>query len=101
MRIRRSEEQWTELAKNFKISGISLTAWCREKGISKSSFYPYLKKISAKDLPVEQIWGEILFPRNIENSPIPLKIGSMPIDIKIGFYKETLLDVLSMIMKLC
>jgi hypothetical protein len=36
------------LAKDYRLSGLKLTAWCRERGISKSFFYPYLKKFDFK-----------------------------------------------------
>ncbi|MBC2579088.1 IS66 family insertion sequence element accessory protein TnpA [Clostridium sp. DJ247] len=101
MRNRKSQEQWMVLVKEYKASGLNLTAWCKEKGISKSSIYPYLKKFSSEAESSEQKWGLITISKSIETSPISLKIGAVTLDIKSGFDKETLGDILSVVMKLC
>ena len=101
MNKRKSEEEWMTIIKAFKASGINLTTWCRENGICKGSIYPYIKKFDTSDEPREQKWGSIKIPKNIEASSITLKVGAIAIDIKNGVDKETLADVLSVIMKLC
>ena len=101
MENRKSEDRWMETVKDFKSSGSNLSAWCREKGICKSSIYPYIKKYKNQVEPVEQKWGEISIPKSIERSPISFKIGAITFDIKSGFDKEMLNDILSVVMKLC
>jgi hypothetical protein len=101
MRKRRSKEEWDALVKDYKISGLSLTAWCREKGISKSSIYPYLKKFNREAETCEQKWGAIIIPKIIESPSISVKVGDVTLDIKKGFDKGTLADVLSVVINLC
>ena len=102
MNKRKSEEQWMQLVKNFNSSGLNVTAWCRESGISKGSFYTYLNKFKALAAePSEQKWGAITIPKNIETSSISLKVGNITLDIKSGFNKETLKDILSVVTNLC
>jgi len=101
MTKRKSNEEWMLLAKDYRSSGLKLTVWCRERGISKSSFYPYLKKSKALAEPLEPKWGSITMPKHIETSSILLKVGTITLDIKCGFDKETLRDVLNVVMKLC
>ena len=101
MNKRKSKEQWMALINEFKASGLNLTTWCREKGICKSSIYPYITKFNTPVKPSEQKWGSIIIPRNVEASSISLKIGSISIDIKNGVDKVTLSDVLNVILKLC
>lgn len=106
MRKRRSKAQWIELVKEFKSSGLNLTAWCRENSISKNSIYPYLKKYKnqseTKQVETkEQNWGAISIPKNIENPAISLKMGSITLNVKSGFDKKTLSEVLSVVMELC
>lgn len=43
---RRTEKQRMELVNDYKTSNLNITAWCREKGISKNPFYPYLGKLN-------------------------------------------------------
>jgi len=102
MNKRKSEEQWMELIKEHNLSGLNLTAWCKEKKLSKSSFYPYLKKFRALAAETsEQKWGAIAIPKNVEASSISLKVGNTILYIKDGFDKETLTDVLIVVLKLC
>lgn len=98
---RRSKEQWKLLVEDFKVSGLSLAAWCREKNISKSSIYPYIKTFDNNIKASEQNWGVVAIPKITAESSISLKIGSITLDIKSGFNKETLSDVLSVVTKLC
>src|SRR5690349_5130588 len=101
MKIKRSKEEWVALVKDYRTSGLGLTAWCSEKGISKSSIYPYLKKLNRETEASEQKWGIITIPKNIESAAISLKVGAITLDIKNGFNKETLADILSIVMSLC
>jgi len=98
---RRSKEQWMLLVEDFKASGLSLAAWCREKNISKSSIYPYIKTFDNNVKDSDQKWGVVTLPQTSTESAISLKIGSITLDIKSGFNKETLSEVLSVVTKLC
>jgi len=102
MNKRKSEEEWMQLVKKFNSSGLNVTAWCRENGISKGSFYPYLNKFKAlANEPSEQKWGAIAIPKNIETSSISLTVANITLNIKSGFDKETLKDILSIVTNLC
>jgi hypothetical protein len=102
MNKRKSEAQWMALVEEHSSSRLNLTAWCREKGICKGSFYPYLKKFKAIAAETsEQKWGAVVIPKSCETSSISLKVGTITLDIKNGFDKETLVDVLSVVMTLC
>lgn len=98
---RKSKEQWMTLVKDYETSGLNITAWCRAKGIRKSSFYQYIKKIDKRTQPSEQKWGLITIPKNIGTSLISLRVGAITLDINSGFDKETLADVLNVVMKQC
>lgn len=102
MNKRKSVEEWTALVKEYNSSGLNLTAWCKEKELSKSYFYPHLKKIKSIAAETsEQKWVAIALPESVEKSSISLKVGNITLDIKNGFDKEILLNVLSVVMKLC
>lgn len=102
MNKRKPETQWIELIREYNSSGLNLTVWCKEKKLSKSSFYPHLKKFKALAAePFEQKWGALAMPKSVEAPSILLKVGIITLDIKNGFDKETLMDVLSVVMKQC
>ena len=101
MHKRKSEKEWLELVKEYTTSGLNLTAWCKKNNICKSSIYPYLKKIKASASETsEQKWGVLALPKRLEVAPISLKIGTITLEIKNGFEKETLADILSVVIKL-
>lgn len=103
MKIRRSKEEWMLLVSDYTNSGLTLTEWCREKGISKSSIYPYIKQyaVPTEILSDNGIGVEMPLPRNIENSFITLKVGDVSLDIKSGFDKKVLSDILKVVMSVC
>jgi hypothetical protein len=51
--MRKSTEQWMTGVKDNKVSGINLIAWCRNKGLSKSSIYPYINKLNKTNEQLE------------------------------------------------
>ena len=97
----RSEEQWMELIKEYTVSGLNITDWCSKKKLNKSSFYRHLKKVQAPAAePLEQKWVSITLPKRVEAPSISLTVGTFTLDIKNGFDKETLMDILGVVMKL-
>lgn len=92
---RRTKDQWATLVKDFRASGLSLGAWCRNNGISKSSIYPYLNKNQQEVNMSKQEWGKVTIANPIEEQPIVLKVRNITLDIKSGFNKETLSDILT------
>lgn len=45
-RIRRGEEQWTEIFQRFAASGLGSRAFCRKAGVSPSSFQRWRKRLA-------------------------------------------------------
>lgn len=101
MRKKRSAEEWMNLVNEYKVSNLTLSVWCRKNEISKSSIYPYIKKYEESLNPSAQSWGEITIPKNTELSPISLKIGDVTLDIKSGFDKQMLADILRVVRNQC
>ncbi|WP_170065711.1 hypothetical protein, partial [Clostridium vincentii] len=65
------------------------------------TFIAYKKKSEAVAGENTLEWGSVAIPKKFETSSISLKIGDIILDIKNDFNKETLKDVLNIIMKLC
>lgn len=57
-RVKRTDDEWRELIRQCQASGMSMRAWCREHGISESTFYNRISRMrnsSGKaELPVFQ-----------------------------------------------
>ena len=97
----KSEKQWMELIKEYNASGLNITDWCGNKKLNKSSFYRHLKKVQAPTAePIEQKWVSIALPKRFEAPSISLTIGTFTLDIKNGFDKETLMDILGVVINL-
>ncbi|WP_341458739.1 IS66 family insertion sequence element accessory protein TnpA, partial [Clostridium vincentii] len=77
MAERRSKEEWMILLKEYKVSGVNQTAWCREKGINKGTFIAYKKKSEAVAGENTLEWGSVAIPKKFETSSISLKIGDI------------------------
>lgn len=75
--IRRTEAQWMQLVNDFKSSGLSLTAWCGENKINKSSISRYIQKYNKQANSKQQEWGVAAIPKSLEKSSILLKIGAV------------------------
>lgn len=59
MNKKRSKEEWRQLVEEYKTSELSLTNWCKEKNISKSTIYPYVKRYSKENIEITpQQWDQ-------------------------------------------
>lgn len=103
MKKRRSKQEWMSLVSQYMNSGLSMTKWCKENGVSVSSIAPYVKQYATPSeiLSDNQNWVEMPLPRNIEKSLITLKVGAVSLDIKEGFDKKVLSDILKVVMSIC
>lgn len=96
---KRSLDEWMILVSKYKNSGENLTTWCKENKISKSSIYPYINKAKTQG-PIES-WGSLSMEEPIQKSSISLTIGNITLDIKDGFNKSTLQDILTVVNNIC
>lgn len=101
MNKRRSENEWFKIIEEFKASELNLTAWCKSKGISKSSIYPYIKKFNSQTTFPETKWVSVPFVNSTDSIMFTLRVGSIDLDIRKGFDKNELADILSVIVKPC
>ena len=99
--LRRTEAQWMELIKNFKSSGLNLTALCQENKINKSSISRHIQEYNKRVNLKQQEWGVVHVPKSVEKSQISLKLGPITLEVKNNFDKKTLSEILSVVMDLC
>ena len=46
---RTSDKKWTELIRQQRQSGLSVSAFCRDRGFSDQAFYYWRKRLSGRD----------------------------------------------------
>jgi transposase-like protein len=47
VRVRRSEKQWIEILKRFESSGVGSKEFCRQEGVSPSSFQRWRRRLGS------------------------------------------------------
>lgn len=104
IKIRRNEDEWRELYKKYKSSGLNLTAWCRENKIGKTTMYKNVILFEKEEAKAPE-WAPVIIEKNnkrdIVKEALVLNIKEVSISIKDGFNKKTLEDVLEVITKVC
>lgn len=84
---KRGREEWRNLVKEQKQSGMSISAWCRARGI-KESTYTYWRQQYQND----QASGQ--FVRIDQGEPVTVICGRCRIEVRRGFDKDALKRVL-------
>ena len=70
--IRRSEEQWRELVVGQEASGKSQEAYCQARGISKTTFWKWRRRLKRRG------------PAFVELTPEVGRRGSARVEVEIG-----------------
>jgi len=89
---KRKRLNWKELVAEHELSGKSVRAFCGEKGIAANSFYVNRKKLKIQDFVQIGVSKE-----EVRKEPIILTYRGLRIEIKPGFCKKTLHEVLSVV----
>ena len=105
IKVRRNENEWRVLYKKYKASGLNLTAWCRENKIGKTTMYKNAMMFEKEKAADNLEWAPIIIENNnkqdVGKESLVLNIKEVSINIKDGFNKKTLEDVLEVIRKIC
>jgi transposase-like protein len=91
------DKRWQELIRQHEQSKLSVTAFCREHGISDQSFYNWRKRLSGSE-PVRFALVEAGAPVTNDKTPIELILaGGDRLRIPPGIDAATLRTVLSVL----
>jgi hypothetical protein len=97
-------ELWIKRASEYNSSNMGAAEWCRINNLKKSQLWYWLKKFKDEDIKIKTEWIEAnvdaIEPSTYENTMV-IKIGLASIEIKTGFDKLLLEDVVQMLYKLC
>lgn len=96
-------KEWEAEITAFKASGQTATAWCAAKDIKPSKFHYWLRKYKSNDKPSQSShWLPVEVDEGHSNAPVVLiKMGKAVVEVKPGYDKELLCDVLRTLTALC
>jgi len=94
---------WERRFKEFESSGKTIAAWCKEHSIKENQFFYWRKKLRSDQPQYNQPvkWLSLDMDVDREEQPaadsISIHIGQAAIEIKKGFDKELLRDILKVL----
>ena len=89
--------RWRVLIADQHQSGRTVTAWCRDCGIEKNTFYGWRKRLSGKGDPVSPRFVSVALAAETVSAGLTLKIGHVSVEINSGFDRDLLADVLTVL----
>lgn len=100
-KTKKSKEEIIKIVKAFKASNKTKEQWCKEKKMGTSTLYRY-EKIFEKEGKNTDDWKQIIVPiEHKEPSKIKMSIGKVNIEIDDEINKESLRQILSVVIELC
>lgn len=63
IKVRRNEDEWRELYKKYKSSGLNLTAWWRENKISKTTMYKNVTLFDKEEAKAPE-WAPVIIEKD-------------------------------------
>ena len=96
-------KQWTGRIQEYRISGMTLKAWCETNGINIKTYYYWLHKIRTKVCDETETHVIVPLPihRHDTGVSITVNIGSISIQIVDGTSFETITAVLDVCKRIC
>ena len=100
------QTQWEARISEFRDSGLSQSAWCKTKKINLRTFnYWFLKSNKAVSQTIKPLnWVSIKtieMNEAPESSTLSVKIGQAIVEVKSGFDKKLLLNIVEALSSLC
>jgi len=100
LKISNKAEKWKQLISEYRSSGLTAKAWCElnQKSIHKLRYWiTQFNKEKSSGESGPQWFSFSMQEHDTLNSPIILKIGTITIEVAAGFYKNVLVNVLSVV----
>jgi hypothetical protein len=98
---------WVKRTSEYKASGMGVSEWCKISNVKKSQVWYWLKKFRDEKTTdkTKTQWMEAnvenIKPTNNKENIVVIKIGPASIQIKPGFDKSLLEDVIKVMTKIC
>lgn len=98
---------WRARLEDHRVSGLSIAAWCRKKGIPDHQFYYWKKKFAPKDgdekTPTAVEWAPVVVADEPEPTEptqdygITIHVGHAFIAVRPGFNEALLTDIIKVL----
>ena len=94
--------EWRLRFDEQRASGLSVSAWCREQGIEKNTFYGWRKRLSESPTVSAPRFIALAVDRSVKVPPpasasLTLRIGRIAVEVASGFDGGLLCDVLDIV----
>jgi transposase-like protein len=101
--------EWRRRFDDQRSSGLTVSAWCRKRGITKNTFYGWRKRLAQPPAPggsapqfvavaVErQLNAPAVEPSTSSASHLTLRVGRIVVEVASGFDPALLADVLGVL----
>lgn len=90
---------WKKRLAEYKASGKSITAWCKEQGLTEGQYHYWRRKLGSEptiiDQPVKWVAVDLNVPAEKErpSDPIAVHIGQFTVEVKSGFDESLLRNI--------
>lgn len=95
-------EMWRQRVEACRSSGQSVAAWCREHHVSEQQMRYWLKRFPLKPVaPVSPAWIPVLWDDRSVDGGVTIRAGKVMIEVRPGFDRELLADVVEALTVRC
>jgi len=95
--IEERREKWIVLFAEQQSSGLTVTAWCREHGIEKNTFYRWRKRLNGMSSEGSGGFVRLAVAAEPVEFGLRLRVGRACILVEAGFDRRLLSDVLDVL----
>jgi len=95
--IEERRAKWVVLLADQQSSGLTVTAWCREHGIEKNTFYGWRKRLQGMSSEVSGGFVRLAVAAEPAECGLRLSLGRACIWVEAGFDRRLLSDVLDVL----
>lgn len=96
---------WANRIGEYRQSGLSAREWCRANGVRPDRLKYWLSKVKANEKPdsVDMRWSElqVVESDSLTDAGIAVHVGSARIEVKAGFDRALLAEVLRVVSAAC
>jgi hypothetical protein len=90
--------EWRRHFADQQSSGLPVRDWCARSGVSRNRYYYWRRRVSIPPPTAAPLdWLPITLQEETTDPPVTLRIGKVSIDLRSGFDRGLLCDVLDVL----
>ena len=98
-----SRHVWESRIADYQSSGLSVSKWCAAHQVNRPQFYYWMRKLT-NSVPTTPQWVTVNVdpqPADEKEPPLLVRVGSAVIEVKSGYNRALLSDVVRTLLTLC